>query len=314
MKMVRCIKILNNGVLLQNIDGTIFFEEDNGVDDWLKYKNYILVNIKFNPFTKRYETICNKRTIQRYTNFHFGKSSDDKLYVKSNLLRVAYEDTQDKVWDYCVITDFNNKISKDIKANSIMFGGIKPLKNTENKNRITLRANEMTIKNICVYGNIIPDPLSRCNYEILAKDFYISHSFVDLNTVDEIYYIFKEVYGLIPVDNKFLSSGIVQRPEYFRSIIPNFNTELVSIDEVCDKVQHIIQCTTQEDLDENNKIGVLKAAFLLSMYIGTNKHYRIKELLDAQLEKANNARFNLDSTNMFLRLADLERLYRRVTI
>lgn len=216
---VKVLEVTENEFTVQKPNGEI--EVIPNIKDILKDKGYCMINcIYMRGFFIKYR--ADRNLIKSYRYLEDAQSNRSyKTFVKSNLIGTSTKNKEvyGGVYDTLVITDYNNLIKGHVIANKVYFVGDKKLEIPDSGESV-VDCKEAIIDNVCVYGELVNDTNSRVQINI--SDTHITHRFVGLDTVDEIYVISKEKHGLDTVTGDKYEKYRVWMPKFYRSVTVDF--------------------------------------------------------------------------------------------
>lgn len=287
MCYAKCIKINNNIYTLKYADGSIKEVDEETVTHMISYRK--VINLSYYIQKDAIDFYITRESIRNYTlleSKELSKESED-AYYKSKLLGMCTSIKgsdiiqADKISSKdLVITDRASILTHNIKANTITFVGNKPLviDPAVNYERVNIGCKKAIIKNRCVFGLLFSYPIL-----LLSNNIYLSHEFIDLNTVNEIY----ELYHNITVQFMYEVADDSQLSWKQAVIISaDFKKQGINFEDVYKRTSDII---TNELSEYKNKIRILQCVGLAcSMFISTE--YKFIGLL-------NLARICLDNYN-----------------
>lgn len=294
----KCIEICDNYIVLKDATEKLITIDTTKEDYIDLINNYIVFNLEGYNIPKKFR-LCNidASYMRRYIDFADKNSHrSDETFNKALLLKIINKDgiINKGIYDRLIITDKNNICEEGkIRADEIWFKGDNPLIHMGDEPTIFI-CKKAIIDNRCVYGNLIINGAS--NIIIYADEVIVKHQFIDINTVDEVYCIFRESYGLDTIhNNEYSGAKFIYYIRKYGCINVKFDLDRITPSEIYDRTKSIVTCDDNIITDDSNvKVAVMiaKLYLIISMYKSTKCYKPFKNLAKTTSSKLNNIKYS----------------------
>ena len=311
----KCIELTKSRIVIQGVDNSILefqiSDEPTGRELGDIFVN--VVNLSYNCVHKYFIIDINREYIRRYSMYIDKKSNKStKAYLKAKTLGKLYIFGEERIQDYLVFTDKNHKISSGdlIRAHTVQFTGNLTLYKYSKQSsagdskdvqkmlidydeefgtKTCIQCDEAILDNLTIYSTLILNYIQ--TGLLMTKTLILKHNFIHLDTVDEIYCIFKETCGINTIyehhrKDRLWESKIIVHNENYTKILANFDFNKISIDDIVYRTLKIVDEAdnfySEEIVEYPFKIfrrDIATLLFLVSMWISCNKDDRILNIL-----------------------------------